>query len=51
MPIASYVSRFRDEFQAHVDDGGCPFEGESSLEGVLAPVEQHAHHPTVEVPT
>jgi NADH-quinone oxidoreductase subunit F len=50
MPIASYVDKFRDEFQAHVDRGGCPFGGESSLEGVLAPVEQHAHHPTVEVP-
>jgi NADH-quinone oxidoreductase subunit F len=50
MPIASYVDRFRDEFQAHVDHGGCPFGGESSLEGVLAPVDQHTHHPTVEVP-
>jgi NADH-quinone oxidoreductase subunit F len=50
MPIASYVDTFRDEFQAHVDRGGCPFKGESSLEGVLAPVEQHTHHPTVEVP-
>jgi NADH-quinone oxidoreductase subunit F len=50
MPIASYVDRFRDEFQAHVDGGGCPFGGESSLEGVLAPVDQHTHHPSVEVP-
>jgi NADH-quinone oxidoreductase subunit F len=50
MPIASYVSKFRDEFRAHVDQGGCPFGGESSLEGVLAPVDQHTHHPTVEVP-
>ena len=30
--------------------GGCPFGGESSLEGVLAPVDQHTHHPTAEVP-
>jgi len=50
MPIASYIDKFRAEFQAHVDRGGCPFKGESSLEGVLAPVEQHTHHPTVEVP-
>jgi NADH-quinone oxidoreductase subunit F len=41
MPIASYVARFRDEYQRHVDEGGCPFGGESSLEGVLAPVDQH----------
>ena len=50
MPIASYVDKFRGEFQEHVDRGGCPFGGESSLEGVLAPVDQHTHHPTVEVP-
>ncbi len=50
MPIASYVDKFRGEFQEHVDHGGCPFGGESSLEGVLAPVDQHTHHPTVEVP-
>jgi NADH-quinone oxidoreductase subunit F len=51
MPIASYVDRFRDEFQAHVAEGGCPFGGESSLERLFAPVDQHAHHPTVEVPS
>jgi NADH-quinone oxidoreductase subunit F len=50
MPIASYVSKFRDEFRAHIDEGGCPFGGESSLEGVLAPVDQHTHHPVAEVP-
>ncbi len=50
MPVASYVDRFRAEFQAHVDHGGCPFGGESSLEGVFAPVDQHTHHPTAEVP-
>jgi NADH-quinone oxidoreductase subunit F len=50
MPVASYIDKFRAEFQAHVDRGGCPFDGESSLEGILAPVEQHTHHPTVEVP-
>jgi NADH-quinone oxidoreductase subunit F len=50
MPIASYVNLFRDEFQAHLDEGGCPFGGESSLEGLFAPVDQHTHQPTVEVP-
>ena len=35
--VASYVDRFRDEFQAHIDEGSCPFGGESSLEGILAP--------------
>jgi NADH-quinone oxidoreductase subunit F len=50
MPIASYVWKFRDEFRAHIDEGGCPFGGESSLEGVVAPVDQHTHHPVAEVP-
>jgi NADH-quinone oxidoreductase subunit F len=50
MPIASYVDRFRDEYQAHIDAGACPFGGESSLERVFAPVDQHTHHPTAEVP-
>ncbi len=50
MPIASYVSKFRDEYQAHLDEGGCPFAGESSLERVFAPVDQHTHHPVAEVP-
>jgi NADH-quinone oxidoreductase subunit F len=48
MPVASYVNKFRDEFRAHVDQGRCPFGGESSLEGLFAPVDQHAHHPLVE---
>jgi NADH-quinone oxidoreductase subunit F len=50
MPIASYVTKFRDEFQAHVDQGECPFGGESTMDHVFAPVNQHSHHPTVEVP-
>jgi NADH-quinone oxidoreductase subunit F len=49
-PVIEYAIRFRDEFQRHVDEGGCPFGGESSLEGVFAPVHQHTHLPTVEVP-
>jgi NADH-quinone oxidoreductase subunit F len=50
MPVASYVDKFRDEFQAHIDAGGCPFGGESSLDGLLAPVEQHHHHIGEEIP-
>ncbi len=50
MPVASYVDRFRSEFQQHLDEAGCPFHGESSLEEILAPVDQHTLHPTVEVP-
>ena len=50
-PVVEYVAKFRDEFQRHIDEGGCPYGGESSLEGVMAPVEQHAHHPTAEIPS
>jgi NADH-quinone oxidoreductase subunit F len=41
--VASYVARFRDEYQAHIDLGRCPFEGESSLERILAPSAMHDH--------
>jgi NADH-quinone oxidoreductase subunit F len=41
MPVASYVAKFREEYQQHIDEGGCPFGGESSLADVLAPVDQH----------
>jgi NADH-quinone oxidoreductase subunit F len=49
MPVASYVDKFRAEFQEHLDSG-CPMHGESSLEHVLAPVDQHSHDPVAEVP-
>jgi hypothetical protein len=39
--VGSYVAKFRDEFQAHIDQGGCPLGGASSLEGILAPVTVH----------
>jgi len=39
--VLSYADRFRDEFQAHVDLGRCPFDGGSSLEGILAPSAMH----------
>ena len=44
MPVASYIDRFRSEFQAHLD-GGCPMGGESSLDHLFAPVDQHHHDP------
>ena len=50
MPVASYVTKFSDEYRQHVDEGGCPFGGESSLEGVFAPIDQHTHAPVAEVP-
>ena len=49
MPVASYIDKFRAEFQEHLETG-CPMHGSSSLEGVLAPVDQHAGHPVAEVP-
>jgi NADH-quinone oxidoreductase subunit F len=42
MAIASYVDKFRDEFQTHVDRSGCPFGESSPLHGVLAPVASHS---------
>ena len=49
MPVASYIDKFRAEFQEHLESG-CPMHGSSSLEGVLAPVDQHTHDPLAEVP-
>jgi NADH-quinone oxidoreductase subunit F len=48
--VASYVAKFRDEFVAHIEQGGCPFGGASSLDGVLAPIQMHTHTPVAEVP-
>jgi NADH-quinone oxidoreductase subunit F len=42
MPVASCVTKFRDEFKAHLEHGGCPFGGDSTLDGLFAPVDQHA---------
>ena len=50
-PVLEYARTFREEFQRHIDEGGCPFGGESSLEGIFAPVDQHHGHPTAEVPS
>jgi len=43
MPVASCVTKFRDEFRAHLEHGGCPFGADSSLNNLFAPVDQHTH--------
>jgi NADH-quinone oxidoreductase subunit F len=48
--VGSYVEKFRDEFQRHVDEGRCPYGGESSTEGVPAPSDQHTHTAAAQVP-
>ena len=45
MPVASCVTKFRDEFRAHLEHGGCPFGEDSTLAHLFAPVDQHAHTP------
>ena len=49
-PVQSYFDNWHEEFVAHVEHGGCPFGGESSLEGIFAPSDQHTHSPVAEVP-
>ena len=48
--MQSYFDKWHEEFVAHVEQGGCPFGGESSLEGIFAPSDQHTHSPVAEVP-
>jgi len=48
--VASYVGKFREEFQAHIDENGCPFGESSPLHNVLAPSAVHTHSPTATVP-
>ena len=48
--VASYVDKFRPEFQAHIDEMGCPFGDSSPLHNVLAPVAMHTHSPVATVP-
>jgi NADH-quinone oxidoreductase subunit F len=48
--VGSYVEKFRDEFQRHVDEGRCPYGGESSTDGVPAPSDQHTHTAMPQVP-
>ncbi len=40
MVVASYVEHFREEFEAHVEQGGCPFGEAGSLAGVRSPVDE-----------
>jgi len=49
-PVQSYMDKWPDEFVAHVEQGRCPLEGESSIEGIVAPSDQHTHAPVAEVP-
>ena len=41
MIVASCVTKFRDEFRAHLEHGGCPFGHDSSLDRLFAPSDQH----------
>ena len=41
MPVASCVTKYRDEFHEHLAHGGCPFDADSSLDRLFAPVDQH----------
>jgi hypothetical protein len=43
-PVSSYLRKYRAEFEEHVELSGCPFGGNSSIEGILAPVDQHTAH-------
>ena len=45
MPVASCVTKFRDEFRAHLELGGCPFGRDSQLDGLFAPVDLHGPAP------
>ena len=49
-PVQSYMDKWPDEFVAHVEQSRCPLDGESSIEGIFAPSDQHTHAPVAEVP-
>ena len=49
-PVQSYIAKYREEFEQHIELGRCPFDGESSIEGIQAPIDAHTHHPVAEVP-
>ena len=42
-PVASYLKHWRSEFEAHIELGRCPFDGASSIEGIVAPSDVHRH--------
>jgi NADH-quinone oxidoreductase subunit F len=49
-PVQSYMDKWGEEFVAHVEQGGCPYSGDSSLEGIFAPSDQHTHSTVATVP-
>ena len=49
-PVRSYIDKYRAEFEQHIDEGECPYGGNSSVEGVVAPIDLHRHLPLAEVP-
>jgi len=45
------VTKFRDEFRAHLEHRGCPFGHDSQLDRLFAPSDQHHDTPMAkEVP-
>jgi NADH-quinone oxidoreductase subunit F len=46
-PVQSYLTKWRDEFVAHIEQRSCPFDGQSSLAGIVAPLDAHRHLPLV----
>jgi NADH-quinone oxidoreductase subunit F len=49
-PVRSYVEKWRSEFEEHIRLGRCPYDGASSIDGIVAPSDAHTHHPVAEVP-
>jgi NADH-quinone oxidoreductase subunit F len=49
-PVSSYLTKYHEEFRAHVERRACPFGDSSSIAGITAPIDQHLHSTTVEVP-
>ena len=41
-PVASYIEKWGAEFEAHIHEGRCPYDGASTLEGILSPSDLHA---------
>jgi NADH-quinone oxidoreductase subunit F len=47
-PVSSYLRKYRNDFEAHLDGAGCPFH-HSPIEGIFAPASQHLMPAHVEV--
>jgi len=41
-PVASFIEKWGHEFEEHVEQGRCPYEGTSSIEGIVAPSDSHS---------